>query len=575
MAEELGAGYVSLIPSARNLSKLIKAELKKALRGIRGDGIEVPVIAKLDQKGLDAALRKQRRPLKVPVELDPSKGRLGRAPKLSIPTELDEDGYQRGLAGMLARTTRTVKQRIKVETDVDRGIGGGAASSASKSGGAIGELFLRGFGTTLLNPLIGIPAIVGTAMVLPLIAGAAGAAILGGAGLASIFVGAFALRGDTDLQKAGQGLLDKFNGILAEAAKPLKGPFLEALDIIGDALDDIAPDLKDFFKTIADSGAIQEIARGLGGFLRSLSETGALDKLAEQIGPALIQFAMALPDIGNGVSQLLISVAEHGPEISSFFGTLLRFTADLIRLAGDFIAFWAPFIDGQVDMWRTIATWVDNVLTGFGILIKAATGSKEQLEFIKKALGDLVDWARRKWNELWTWVGNKVTTATNAVTTTIKGLPDRIKTALGDLGGLLFGAGRSVVQGLINGIKDKLGPLASVASTMAGVIWNHMQHSPAKEGPLAGRGNTYYSGQAIAQGLASGVQSQLPVVRSAADRLAGQFGPTGPAAASASATAGGLVADWAPGSSGDPLLDALKEVIRIRFGGSPQAALAS
>lgn len=60
-----------------------------------------------------------------------------------------------------------------------------------------------------------------------------------------------------------------------------------------------------------------------------------------------------------------------------------------------------------------------------------------------------------------------VTDGLNRVLDAIRELPGRITSALGNLGNLLYGAGQSIVQGLINGIQSMIGSLASRAANMA------------------------------------------------------------------------------------------------------------
>lgn len=52
----------------------------------------------------------------------------------------------------------------------------------------------------------------------------------------------------------------------------------------------------------------------------------------------------------------------------------------------------------------------------------------------------------------------------------IKGIPGKIKAALGDLGNLLFQAGKDLIQGLINGIKNMAGEAADAAKSVAGGV---------------------------------------------------------------------------------------------------------
>lgn len=112
-------------------------------------------------------------------------------------------------------------------------------------------------------------------------------------------------------------------------------------------------------------------------------------------------------------------------------------------------------------------------------------------------------------------------------------IPGRVVAAVGNLGGLLYNAGRSVIQGLISGITSMFGPLGGVASRAAGIIAGALPHSPAEYGPLSGSGSPEASGRAIADQLARGMTSGARELAAAARQAAGVVaatttGPGGP-----------------------------------------------
>lgn len=634
MAEEVGVGYVSLVPSLKNFSKLVKAELKKQF----GKGVEVPVTPVFDDKGFDDTVKNlptRQRP-KVPVELDPLTEALqaelrkvtrtlARTLAVDIPVNPETEGLRRELtvaldeaqAGLkaeipvdpegraayraklkaLLESTRE-KQHVKVELDydVDKDRLGQAIRKAEpeakEGGGLLARLFTAGFGDGLLNPLIGIPVVVAAALLAPLAGAAVASATIAGAGLGAIFAAAFGLRADKDIRAGASGLLAQMNTLLTEAAQPFKKPFLQAFSIIGDALKDIAPDVKSFFETIADSGVVQELARGIGGFLRAFTETGALDKLGSAIVPVLQQLAMALPDLGNAFAQFLISISQDGKGTTAadFLGKLLRGLADAIRFTGDLIGFLMGQFEGTIAIMRTIGQVVGWVITGFKTLNDAMHGSPDAIRAVISALTDLagiiwhavaeqpqhaveafkgvVDWIKR----LFEGVRKSASDKFAAVVGLAKGLPGQIKSALGNLGSLLLNAGKNVVQGLIDGIKSKFGALGDIASQMAQTIRNYLPFSPAKEGPLSGSGNPYHSGQVIAGDVAKGVQSQLPAVTSAANQLAGAFSPGSAGFTTGPGAGVGLTVDSAGSRLDDLLMEIIREVVRVKYHGDPNLA---
>lgn len=560
MAEELGAGYISLLPSMRGFSAAVKKELKKALASVRGEGVEIPVTPKFDQKLLDESLKAQRRPLRVPVVLEPLHDKVrGDAGKVRVPVEIDRDSYFGSLDRVVRDRRATVHQKVKIEVDRDKtgNLFNNATDSASKAGTSIGNALLSPISGIFSSPISGLPAIILTAVAaafaaLPaaIIAGvAATAAVLAGAGLGGILVGAILLSGDAEVKKAFGGLATQVKTTLTDAVKPLKGPFLEAIGILGKSFKDATPGIKDFFKELAKSGAIQELARGLGGALKQLSDTGALKKLGEAVGPILKQLGMALPDIGNAISQLLISLSNAAPQAADFFGKLLRFAADVIRIVGGVIGWLAKRWDTLKSVVRTVFTVISDIWSGLKILGNAVVGAITANMDKVKPLADLL---KRIFGDL---------------TGKITDIPKKITAALSGAKTLLLDSGKAVVQGLIDGIKAKLGPLGNVMSAVAGLIYNYLQHSPAKYGPLSGRGNTYYSGQEIATALAAGVDSKLPTVATAAGQLAGTFSPASTLSA-ASAAQQPTVRFAGP----DAILELLRKLVENEGGGNVQFA---
>ncbi len=110
-------------------------------------------------------------------------------------------------------------------------------------------------------------------------------------------------------------------------------------------------------------------------------------------------------------------------------------------------------------------------------------------------------------------------------------LPGRIIGALGNLGGLLFNAGKSIIDGFVSGIMSVAN---APANAMKGVLSNLQKllpHSPAKEGPFSGRGWTLYSGMAISEALAEGIAASggqaIDAMSGVAGGVSGAIGASG------------------------------------------------
>ncbi|MGH3780697.1 MAG: phage tail protein [Pseudonocardiaceae bacterium] len=154
---------------------------------------------------------------------------------------------------------------------------------------------------------------------------------------------------------------------------------------------------------------------------------------------------------------------------------------------------------------------------------------------IKSIVGGAVDWIKGVlgWfgglgGMFAGWFGsaiNAVGGAIGGLIGMVAGIPGAVISAIGDLGSLLYNAGKSVIQGLINGIKGMLGSLGSAASSVASTIASYLPFSPAKTGPLSGMGSPQISGSKIATMVAQGMLSQLPTVSGASQQLASAAAP--------------------------------------------------
>lgn len=106
----------------------------------------------------------------------------------------------------------------------------------------------------------------------------------------------------------------------------------------------------------------------------------------------------------------------------------------------------------------------------------------------------------------------------------VAGIPGKIVAALGDMGRLLFDAGAKVIGGLVDGIKSKVAAVGDAIGGVASTIRGALPFSPAKWGPLSGRGDPHFAGQKIATYLAEGMGQGTSAVAAAAARMAGAVG---------------------------------------------------
>jgi hypothetical protein len=181
---------------------------------------------------------------------------------------------------------------------------------------------------------------------------------------------------------------------------------------------------------------------------------------------------------------------------------------------------------------------------------------------------------------------NLLRTALGQAPAAVGGVRGNLLRALGGSGSWLYGSGQAVGIGLVRGIESTGASLgARVAIFAKNAIANAINrslgiHSPSRV--------AFQSGVFVGEGLALGIEDQAARVRTAADQIAAAAVPQVDATFGLGsdmdaaitrnlsvASQAQLQAKWAPGASGDKVLDAFRELISFSFNGDPVAAFGS
>lgn len=637
MATEVGTAYAAIIPSAKGFARGLQKAIAKEFAGsnldkmiaeaLAGAPVTLPVRPEFRPGDLPDELptRSGREPT-LPVQVDPvtdalradlrkqlaaitreitasvevtpdtdelrtelSAALIAIEASLSadIPTEPgDRREYERQLREQVDAVSRTVRARIDADVRVD-------ADSANRNGsvGEAGDTVGRSLASRVSSAFSGaLSAVPAPLMFAPVIAAAGVAAPLAGAAIAGgilaalgggvIALGILGVKDDPRFQAAASDLGATIKTTLTKAAGPLlgteaaPGPLLRAMETLKQLVIDIGPSLEEMFKAIGPY--LPGLAEGIAAFVKE-AMPGLVDGV-KAAGPLLEVIALNMGPLGESVGQFLSVMAELGPAAADAFNVIFFLVTSLIDAVGGLLyvlgAVFSTLFQNVKDAWDGIqAAWAV-ITAAFSAGVAAA----------RRHVEGFVAGALRLWRNLTDRLTGGTRAALNTVTSFFGGLPGRIRGAVGNLGNLLFQAGRNVVQGLINGLRSMFGALGNAAGGLAGTIRNYLPFSPAKEGPLSGRGNPFYSGRSIVELLASGITGNLGAARAAASDLAGTFALGGsPLAAAPSAPYGlaavapapaQLRAEWV-GGDGDPIVRAIRESVRIYYGGSPAAAFGS
>lgn len=167
--------------------------------------------------------------------------------------------------------------------------------------------------------------------------------------------------------------------------------------------------------------------------------------------PVLAETVVAVLQVVAALAPLLAMLVKLQVNMNTMlmpaFKLLVAVISTSVKFTAGLLSALAAAFQGNFDKARQI---VVDTMASIVATLDAATGG--MVTNLIEGLARLIVASREKFT---------------ALVTTVRELPGRIKAALGNLGSLLYGAGRDVVQGMINGIAGMLGALASKAAEMA------------------------------------------------------------------------------------------------------------
>jgi hypothetical protein len=337
------------------------------------------------------------------------------------------------------------------------------------------------------------------------------------------------------LDKFGPSFVKFLEGVFALATAAI--PFLDKMgDILGGNLyslgvlfSDIAND-PDFQRWLGDMAVtlghtielFGQVIKLAGTLVDSLNKAGGEDALTTLIeGLGRLSFLLSSP-VGIKALEGLLHVA--GLLTDAFLGLvflIIGFLA-LLETVGEF------FHNDFLPLLETIG---EIAVIGFAIVVGTIGGFFDWLwhkitDFFIRAY-DSIAWFWRKITGTIDATVARIKGAWDTVITTAKSIPGRILGAISNLGSMLYNAGRNAISSFISGIKSMFTSIGEAVSGAVGIVANHIPHSPAKTGPLSGKGDPFYGGQETMRRFAAGMTMEAPTLRAASSEATSNvtFGP--------------------------------------------------
>lgn len=214
-------------------------------------------------------------------------------------------------------------------------------------------------------------------------------------------------------------------------------------------------------------------------------------------------------------------------------------------IKGVFLAFWnwvKPYVQAAIDaiktvlstawefiktaattVWNAIKTVFSTVWEAIKSIVRKAVDS---VIAVFNGIKTIVDKVKGFFNEL----KKAASGGTDSLLAFVKGIPGRVISAIGNLGSLLYNKGRDLVQGMIDGIRNMFGSVGNVASDLVSMVTDFLPGSPAKKGPLSGKGWTPHRGASLVEGLSEGMGQAMGKLQKMSLKIATVAAPVLPTA---------------------------------------------
>lgn len=280
-----------------------------------------------------------------------------------------------------------------------------------------------------------------------------------------------------------QALIPIIMQIASVAIPAILGVVQKVLPIVQGVITTVVP---------AIIGAVQTLIPMILGMVPPIMSI--VNSVLGVLGPAI---QWLLP-IVVGIFNAIVTQVQGAIQIIT---AVLTSVAALLR--GDFSGAWEA-IKGVVD---GAITFVKGIIEQGMAIISGITG--QSVEQIKQTFSDG-----------WSLIVDTVSTKAGEMIEYVKNIPGKITDALGNLGDLLLGSGKALMDGFTQGIKDGVSSAIDAASGAVQSVRDFFPFSPAKRGPFSGRGYTDRSGKALVGDFAKAMTSEISTVSRAAGKVA-------------------------------------------------------
>lgn len=312
--------------------------------------------------------------------------------------------------------------------------------------------------------------------------------------------------------------LAKLQPFLTGAINGITSTIEPAFSAINSALGSVIQGLMDFgtqiapvFQPVADAfmrvgEALQPVMSQVqSSLLPSLSQIGtAVGSLMTALAPLI---AMIVSTVGPYIAQIMSFIVSLATTIATNLAPVIQGIADLITAA-------MPIIQ---TIWTTAMTAMQGVITAVWPIIQTIVTTamgviQSIISIVTAAISG--DWSgvwegiKSLFSTIWEGIKSAAQSGIDTVYNTVTGIKDKILGFFSGAGGWLVGAGKSILNGLLDGLKSAWGGVTGFIGGIGDWIVSHK--GPPSYDAVMLKGN----GELIMRGLLDGLQSGWPDVQS-------------------------------------------------------------
>ena len=232
--------------------------------------------------------------------------------------------------------------------------------------------------------------------------------------------------------------------------------------------------------------------------------------------PTILQIVPPIMSIVNSVIDVLGPAIQWLlPIVTGVFSALVTQVQGAIQIVTGVLTAVAALLRGDFSgAWEGIKGVVNGAIT----FVKGIV--QQGMALISGITGQSIEQVKSTFQQGWAAVVVTVKTKAGEIIGFVKGLPGKILDALGNLGNLLLGSGKALMDGFTQGIKNGVQGALDAASGAVQSVRDFFPFSPAKRGPFSGSGYTDRSGKALVTDFAKAMTSEISTVTRAARKVA-------------------------------------------------------